>query len=168
MRIAFLGTLAIGGCLMAATHAAKVVSASPPPPADGLLTIDRLIDIKHPSSPLWAPDGRRVAFVWERAGVQNLWVADAAGSAGPRALTTYSSGDIGSPFWTADGTAIVFSHDGDLWRAPVEGAGAVKQGPGAGPFVRDPPDVDTSDRDGCGVVAGRVAHRVRVRDRRTA
>ena len=45
------------------------------------LTIEQLIDIRHPSSPMWAPDGRSVVFVWDRAGVSKVYVVDAAASA---------------------------------------------------------------------------------------
>ncbi|MBI3264961.1 MAG: PD40 domain-containing protein, partial [Acidobacteria bacterium] len=32
------------------------------------LTIEQLIDIRHPSSPIWTPDGRAIVFAWDRAG----------------------------------------------------------------------------------------------------
>jgi dipeptidyl aminopeptidase/acylaminoacyl peptidase len=80
--------------------------------------------------------------VWERAGVQNLWVGDATETAAVRAMTQFSSGDIGSPFWTADGTAMVFSHEGTLMRASVDGSAFTKHdasGSGAaGQFVPSP------------------------------
>jgi dipeptidyl aminopeptidase/acylaminoacyl peptidase len=100
--------------------------AAPAAPADGALTIERLLDIKHPSSPVWSPDGRRVAFVWERTGVQNLWVADAASVSAtpPVALTKFTAGEVGAPFWSADGSALFFAHGGDLWRVSVGGTGA--------------------------------------------
>ena len=36
------------------------------------------------SQPTWAPDGRTIAFLSDRSGVENLWIADADG-ANPRA-----------------------------------------------------------------------------------
>jgi dipeptidyl aminopeptidase/acylaminoacyl peptidase len=105
--------------------AARTVS-----PADGALTIEKLLDIKHPSGPVWSPDGQHVAFVWERTGLQNLFVSDiagsgtAAGSAASRALTSFPAGDIGGHFWSADSSAVFFSRAGDLWRAPLDGTAA--------------------------------------------
>ena len=38
-------------------------------PSAGRLTIDKLIDIEHPSAPVWSRDSQRIAFMSERAGV---------------------------------------------------------------------------------------------------
>jgi dipeptidyl aminopeptidase/acylaminoacyl peptidase len=97
-------------------------AAAPPSAADGALTIEKLLDIKHPSAPAWSPDGHHVAFVWERAGVQNLWVGDAAAAAPPRALTTFPSGEVAGHFWSADGRAVFFARGGDLWRVAIDGS----------------------------------------------
>lgn len=94
---------------------------------DGGLTIDALVDIRHPSSPVWSPDGRSVAFVWNRAGVENIWLLDLSGvtPAPPRALTAFDSGDAGNLFWNAEGSAVRFARDGDLWSVDVETAAPV-------------------------------------------
>ena len=39
------------------------------------LTIEQIIDIKHPSQPIWSPDGKHVAFVWDQGGIENLYLA---------------------------------------------------------------------------------------------
>ena len=80
--------------------------------AAGGLTIDQLIDIRHPSTPMWSPDGRHVVFVWERAGVASIYVADAAISAAvttsprPRELAG-AGGSLNGAFWSADGRALM-------------------------------------------------------------
>ena len=95
-------------------------------PDSGLLTIDRLNDIKHPPSPIWSPDGTRLAYVWDASRVQNIWMIDqmATASSSPRALTTFTAGDIDRPFWSHDGRLLYFVHEGDLWAVPADGRGA--------------------------------------------
>src|SRR5207245_10161861 len=56
------------------------------------LTIDQLIDIRHPSNPMWSSDGRRVAFLWDRAGVSDWYIADADGKSAPRVALHNDSG----------------------------------------------------------------------------
>ncbi len=89
-------------------------------PASAKLTTEQLIDIKHPSSPQWSPDGKRVLFTWERAGVANLYVGD--GTAAPKALTSFDGGAISAAFW-GDADTIYFARGGDLWRVAVTGSG---------------------------------------------
>lgn len=87
------------------------------------LTIEELMAIKHPSQGTWSPDGSRVAFVWDRAGVQNLFVVDASSGppAAPRALTRYAEDLIDSLAWRPDSKAIYFARSGDLWEVAVDG-----------------------------------------------
>ena len=95
--------------------------------AAGGLTIDQLIDIRHPSSPMWSPDGRHVVFVWERAGVAKIHVADAAISgalaAAPRELSAAGT-QLNGAFWSTDGRALMVAKNGDLWRVPIDGSAA--------------------------------------------
>jgi len=85
------------------------------------LTIEQLIDIKHPSDPIWSPDGKRVAFVWDRAGVANLYVANIDGRAQPMPLTLFTHGQVESAFWSEDGDIVYFPHDGELWQVAASG-----------------------------------------------
>jgi len=92
--------------------------------AGGNLTIEQLIDIRHPSSPVWSPDGRHVAFLWERAGIANIFVADAAATSAPvgaRALTRFPDGQGAGFFWSADSQRVFFPRMGDLWQVSVAG-----------------------------------------------
>ena len=85
------------------------------------LTIEQLIDIKHPSNPVWSPDGKKVAFLWDRVDVVNLYVANSDGSGQPVALTSYPDGKVGDVFWGKDGGKVYFSRGGDLWEVTATG-----------------------------------------------
>src|SRR5436189_6462820 len=87
---------------------------------DGRLTIEKLIDIKHPSNPVWSRDSRKVAFLWERAGVTDLYVVPADGSAKPIAITTGGNGPNGV-FWSADSKTLYFNRGGTLMQVPASG-----------------------------------------------
>ncbi len=89
------------------------------------LTIEQLIDIKHPINALWAPNGKHVVFTWDRAGVSNLYVASADGHGQPVALTSFSGGQVDPAFWSRDSQTVYFPHGGDLWQAAI-GGGAAK------------------------------------------
>src|SRR3954449_8402593 len=92
--------------------------------AAGPLTVEQLIDIRHPSSPVWSPDGRHVAFVSERAGIANIFVADVGGAgaaAGARALTKYPDGQGAGFFWSGDSQRVYFPRQGDLWQVALSG-----------------------------------------------
>ena len=98
--------------------------------AAGGLTIDQLIDIRHPSSPMWAPDGHHVVFIWERAGVAGIHVADAPISAAATTAAPVSrelagaGGSLNGAFWSTDGRALMVPRTGDLWRVPIDGSAA--------------------------------------------
>jgi Tol biopolymer transport system component len=62
--------------------------------------------------PRFSPDGKRVAFVSDRSGAPNLWIADADGTHPRQMSRTEGFGyDYLSPTWTPDGTAVVVSHN---------------------------------------------------------
>ena len=65
------------------------------------------------SSPVWSPDGTRLAFLRAGDGGAQLWLLPANGGE-PRALTSLPLG-AGSPQWSPDGTRIAFA-------APVDSA----------------------------------------------
>lgn len=88
------------------------------------LTIEQLVEIKHPSEPIWSPDGKRVAFVWDRADVKNLFVANADGSGKPLQITAFLEGGVANAFWSEDGDSVYFEHQDDLWKAWVAGGAA--------------------------------------------
>src|ERR1700751_1077010 len=85
------------------------------------LTIEQLIDIKHPSDPVWAPNGKYVAFIWDRAGISNLYLADSTGGGQPIPLTSFPEGGLENTFWSRDSQTVYFARGGDLWQVAVSG-----------------------------------------------
>ena len=67
----------------AVLSAATGVTAAAEPPR-GSITIERIAAIKYPTNPAWSPDGTKVAFLWDAAGKQDLFVVDAGQRAGAR------------------------------------------------------------------------------------
>ncbi len=88
--------------------------------APAALTIDTLIDIRHPSAPVWSRDSQRVAFLWDRAGVGTLHVVASDGASPPVALTNDGQ-TVTGVFWSADGTALYFTRGGTLMTVPAGG-----------------------------------------------
>lgn len=84
------------------------------------------------TQPVFSPDGRRIAFISDRSGAENLWVSDANGK-NPRRLsdnsdkTTYSS-----PAWSSDSGAVFVSRRTEamgvfeLWLHYVDGGAGVR------------------------------------------
>src|SRR5258707_4601874 len=64
------------------------------------------------SQPKFSPDGKKIAFISDRSGAENLWLADADGS-NPKALTKGRNQLFLSPSWTADGQYVIASRSGD-------------------------------------------------------
>jgi Tol biopolymer transport system component len=58
------------------------------------------------STPQLSPDGQRVAFVSDRSGAWEIWVADPNGSQAVQ--LTFVGADSGAPCWSPDGEWIVF------------------------------------------------------------
>ncbi|MCB9666360.1 MAG: PD40 domain-containing protein, partial [Alphaproteobacteria bacterium] len=81
--------------------------------------------------PRWSPDGKRLAFVSDRDGGDNLWVMRADGS-DARAVSTESFQLVTQPDWTPDGRWIYGRRHvtgtrslgtGEIWAWPADGKG---------------------------------------------
>src|SRR5215471_3448101 len=89
-------------------------------PSNGRLTIEKLIDIKHPSSPLWSHDSKRIAFLWDRAGVTDLYIVPADASSKPMAVTTGGGVSAGF-FWSGDSKSLYFNRNGQAMQVSADG-----------------------------------------------
>src|SRR5256885_5401661 len=107
--------------LLSLVSAVSIGAVSTQSQTKSRLSIEQLIDIKHPSNPVWSPDGKRVAFIWDRAGVANIYVAAADGGGQPTALTSFPEGQVDEMFWSRDSQSLYFPHGGDLWQVSVSG-----------------------------------------------
>ncbi|BCS32377.1 hypothetical protein TBR22_A15870 [Luteitalea sp. TBR-22] len=77
------------------------------------------------SNPIWAPDGKRVAFASTRDRAHGIYVMS-AGGAGEEELALKSASRIVPTDWSADGRYIVYSKgsdnaNSDVWIVPVSG-----------------------------------------------
>lgn len=105
------------------------------------LTIERMLARPSltgtaPAAPAWSPNGLRLAFLWNDAGMprREIWIVEADGT-GLRRLTGVSEGTKGtagvSSFaWLPDSSALVHLRSGALWRTSLDGETASLTRPG--------------------------------------
>jgi Tol biopolymer transport system component/imidazolonepropionase-like amidohydrolase len=82
-------------------------------PIDGGTATRIMGGLSFESQPTYSPDGKLIAFLTDRTGVENLWVANADGS-NPRAISKDQKTNdrpqiMVSPAWTPDGQYVVVS-----------------------------------------------------------
>jgi imidazolonepropionase-like amidohydrolase/Tol biopolymer transport system component len=96
------------------------------------------------SQPRFSPDGRRIVFLSDRAGAENVWTMAADGS-DAKALTKDERSEFASPAFTPDGDYVVVSKNPEdtatfeLWMYHVKGGSGV-QVTKAKPKPDTPPD----------------------------
>jgi imidazolonepropionase-like amidohydrolase/Tol biopolymer transport system component len=98
--------------------------------------------LAYEQQPRFSPDGRRIAFVSDRGGGDNIWIMNADGS-DKRPLTKEDFRLLNQPSWSPDGRFIVAKKHfttgrslgtGEVWLYHVSGGGGV-------PLVKRPNEV---------------------------
>src|SRR5437867_7653577 len=99
------------------------------------------------SQPRYSPDGKKIVFLSDRSGSENIWVCDADG-ANARPVTKGDKSLFASPEWTPDGDYIVASKTGmpigstyEIWLYHKDGGSGTSltkedKGPAPGPSGR--------------------------------
>ncbi|HSC11380.1 MAG TPA: amidohydrolase family protein [Rhodanobacteraceae bacterium] len=81
------------------------------------------------SQPRYSPDGKRLVYLSDRTGNENVWIADADGRHARQVSLLDDNAVLISPAWSADGTSIYVSEFRpdltafELWRYAVDGDG---------------------------------------------
>lgn len=84
------------------------------------------------SQPRYSPDGKAIAFISDRDGADNVWIARADGSE-PKPLSKDKHSIFASPSWTPDGQYVIVSRQSqlpleafELWMYHVRGGAGVQ------------------------------------------
>ncbi|MBC7900278.1 MAG: PD40 domain-containing protein, partial [Saprospiraceae bacterium] len=66
--------------------------------------------------PTWSPDGKSIAYISDRTGEDEVWIASQDGSTTPEQASTGSKAQRYSPLWSSDSKKLVFSDkDGKVY-----------------------------------------------------
>jgi Tol biopolymer transport system component len=84
------------------------------------------------SQPRFSPDGKRIAFLSDRGGSENVWIANVDGSQAKQ-LSQDEQSEFASPVWTPDGNYVIASRftqfpigAAELWMYHVKGGAGVQ------------------------------------------
>jgi len=93
--------------------------------------------LAYDAQPRVSPDGQWIAFISDRDGTDNLWVARIDGTQ-PRKLSSESRFAVLSPAWTPDGKYVIVARRGtpEFRMFHVDGGSGVPLGPPAGSTAR--------------------------------
>ena len=83
----------------------------------GGLTVEQILDIRHPSDPIWEPQGDRIAYLWNDGGVRDVWlVSDSDGAEPERISNAAQAPGVAAFGWHPAGSELLFSLAGSVWR----------------------------------------------------
>lgn len=110
------------------TGAAALFAACGAPPDVPSIALDDILGIRHPTAPVWSPDGARVFFVWDRNQQMDLYAVEPGSDEPPRQLTRWGDSyeEISGLFWGAAGEILYFNRNGRLYRMNPDLAGTLE------------------------------------------
>ncbi|MGB8324335.1 MAG: hypothetical protein WCE52_15355, partial [Candidatus Acidiferrum sp.] len=84
------------------------------------------------SQPRFSPDGKKLAFISDRGGSENLWISDIDGSHAKQ-LSRDDQSEFASPVWTSDGNYVITARftqfpigASELWMYHLKGGAGVQ------------------------------------------
>jgi Tol biopolymer transport system component len=84
------------------------------------------------SQPRFSPDGKKITFISDRGGAENIWIADADGS-NAKQLSQDEQSEFCSPVWTPDGNYVIASRftqfpigAAELWMYHLKGGAGIQ------------------------------------------
>ena len=98
-------------------------------PADApSMTLEEILDIRHPTEPVWTPDGSEVIFVWDLNQQMDLYAVEPGSGEPPRQLTRWGNSyeEISGLFWGAEGDVLHFVRNGRLYQMNPDLAGTLR------------------------------------------
>lgn len=92
------------------------------------MTLEDVLDIRHPTAPVWSPDGDEVFFVWDLNQQMDLYAVAPGSGEPPRQLTRWGDSYevIGGLFWGGDGNLLHFTRNGRLYQMDPDLAGTLR------------------------------------------
>lgn len=85
-------------------------------------TVNLTADSALIGTPVWSPDGTRIAFLREYAGITDIYAMNADGSGRVRVVSGYGLPVPNDPVWSPDGTELAFASGDEIYVVGADGS----------------------------------------------